>query len=91
MLSVLILISIHWAVLAIEISKKSINGMQVDYIELSHLPMINTDLEVDGKFPPAVEEFRKEILQSDSILFASPEYNYSVSRNPHFPLSLPLL
>lgn len=66
-----------------EISKESIDGMRIDYVEVSHLPMINTDLEVDGKYPPAVEQFRRKILQCDSILFASPEYNYSVSRNPH--------
>nr|KJB74935.1 hypothetical protein B456_012G018200 [Gossypium raimondii] len=41
--------------------------------------LIRTDLEVDGKFPPAVEAFRQKILESDSILFASPEYNYSLT------------
>lgn len=67
-------------VAAIEISKESINGLQIEYVEVSQLPMINTDLEVDGKCPPEVEEFRQKILQADAILFASPEYNYSVSR-----------
>ncbi|OWM78452.1 hypothetical protein CDL15_Pgr016176 [Punica granatum] len=65
---------------AIDISEESIDGMQIEYVEASHLPMINTDLEVDGKFPSAVEEFRQNILQADSVIFASPEYNYSVSR-----------
>ncbi|OWM78449.1 hypothetical protein CDL15_Pgr016173 [Punica granatum] len=64
---------------AIEISKESIDGMQIEYVEVSHLPMINTDLEVDGKYPSAVEEFRQKILRADSVFFASPEYNYSVS------------
>lgn len=72
--------------LAIEISKESTNGMQIEYVEVSHLPMINTDLEVDGKYPTVVEEFRQKILQADSVFFASPEYNYSVSRKPHCPL-----
>ncbi|KAE8709211.1 putative NADPH:quinone oxidoreductase 1 [Hibiscus syriacus] len=64
---------------ALEISKESINGIQMEYIDISPLPMLNTDLEADGKFPPVVEAFRKKILESDSILFASPEYNYSVT------------
>ncbi|KAI4384623.1 hypothetical protein MLD38_002746 [Melastoma candidum] len=41
--------------------------------------MINTDLEVGGGFSPPVEEFRAKISQADCILFASPEYNYSVT------------
>ncbi|KAK4787134.1 hypothetical protein SAY86_010967 [Trapa natans] len=64
---------------AIEISKETTNGLQIEYVEVSALPMINTDLEVDGKYPPVVEEFRQKILQADSVFFASPEYNYSVS------------
>ncbi|KAK8494603.1 hypothetical protein V6N13_104723 [Hibiscus sabdariffa] len=64
---------------ALEISKESINGIQMEYIDISPLPMLDTDLEVGGKFPPAVEAFRQKILDSDSILFASPEYNYSVT------------
>lgn len=57
--------------------------MEMQYVEVSDLPMMNTDLEVDGKYPPEVEDFRRKILQADAILFASPEYNYSVSRIYH--------
>ncbi|CAB4298645.1 unnamed protein product [Prunus armeniaca] len=64
---------------AIEISNTSINGLQIEYIDISPLPMLNTDLEGEGSFPPAVEAFRQKILEADSILFASPEYNYSIS------------
>eukprot|EP00258_Populus_trichocarpa_P036062 XP_024452081.1 NADPH:quinone oxidoreductase [Populus trichocarpa] len=64
---------------AIQISKDSVNGMEIEYIDISPLPMLNTDLEVDGNFPPVVEGFRQKILQADSVLFASPEYNYSVT------------
>lgn len=41
--------------------------------------MLNTDLEEEGTFPAEVEAFRHKILGADSVLFASPEYNYSVS------------
>ncbi|KAI7745891.1 hypothetical protein M8C21_005519 [Ambrosia artemisiifolia] len=63
---------------AIELSE-SIDGILVEYIDISPLPMMNTDLEVEGKYPPVVEAFRQKILQSDCILFASPEYNYSIT------------
>ncbi|XP_076910286.1 NADPH:quinone oxidoreductase-like [Bidens hawaiensis] len=63
---------------AIELSK-SIDGMTIEYVDISSLPMLNADLEVDGKYPPAVEAFRQKILQFDGFLFASPEYNYSIT------------
>lgn len=43
------------------------------------MPFLNTDLEVQGTYPPAVEAFRAKIQEADSVLFASPEYNYSVT------------
>ncbi|XP_073283163.1 NADPH:quinone oxidoreductase-like [Primulina huaijiensis] len=63
---------------AIEISK-SINGLEIEYVDISPLPLLNTDLEVNGTYPPAVEAFRQKILAADCYLFASPEYNYSVA------------
>lgn len=70
-----------WAVpiVAIEISKSSIPGVEIELVEIAELPLLNTDLEGEGSFPPVVEAFRQKILEADSILFASPEYNYSVS------------
>ncbi|CAN4108492.1 unnamed protein product [Withania somnifera] len=64
---------------AMEICKDSIKGMEIEYIDLSSLPFLNTDLEVNGTYPPAVEAFRKKIEEADCYLFASPEYNYSVT------------
>lgn len=43
------------------------------------MPLLNTDLEVQGTYPAAVEAFRTKIQEADSFLFASPEYNYSVT------------
>ncbi|KAG6630391.1 NADPH:quinone oxidoreductase-like [Carya illinoinensis] len=63
---------------AIELSK-GIDGLHIDHIDIAPLPMLNTDLEVDGTYPPAVEAFRQKVKAADSILFASPEYNYSVT------------
>jgi len=64
---------------AIELSKNVVEGVDIEYIDISNLPMLNTDLEIEGNFPAEVEAFRQKILAADSILFASPEYNYSVS------------
>ncbi|KAK9062756.1 hypothetical protein SSX86_019946 [Deinandra increscens subsp. villosa] len=64
---------------AIDLTKQSVDGISIDYVDISPLPMLNTDLEIDGKYPPAVAAFRDKILQSDCFLFASPEYNYSVT------------
>ncbi|KAG7945881.1 hypothetical protein I3843_14G010100 [Carya illinoinensis] len=63
---------------AIELSK-GINGLEIEYIDIAPLPMLNTDLEGEGTFPAAVEAFRQKIKEADSVLFASPEYNYSVT------------
>ncbi|KAL7615819.1 hypothetical protein Lser_V15G04068 [Lactuca serriola] len=64
---------------AIELATQAIDGMSIVNVDISLLPMLNTDLEVDDKFPPEVEAFRQKILQSECFLFASPEYNYTVT------------
>lgn len=48
----------------------------LDLIELHGIPVFDQDNEMA---PPApVLEFKKRILAADAILFATPEYNYSV-------------
>lgn len=64
---------------AIQLCNESIPGMQIEHVDIEPLPFVNTDLEIDGKYPPSIEAFRRKILEADSILFASPEYNYSLS------------
>jgi chromate reductase len=51
-------------------------GALLDLIELHGIPVFNQDNEI---VPPAsVLAFKKLILAADAILFATPEYNYSV-------------
>lgn len=76
---ILILIYFWLNLIAIELSKGRVEGLQIEYVDISPLPLLNTDLEVNGTYPPEVEAFRQKILAADSILFASPEYNYSVA------------
>jgi NAD(P)H-dependent FMN reductase len=65
---------------AVEICRESIPGLQIDHVDISELPLLNTDLEAaGGAFPPAVEAFRDKVRGADCFLFASPEYNYSIS------------
>lgn len=79
--------SFFFSCAAIEICNESIPGLKVEFIDIEPLPFVNTDLEKDGTYPPVVEAFRQKILEADCILFASPEYNYSVPGNAIcFPL-----
>ncbi|WOK96035.1 NAD(P)H:quinone oxidoreductase [Canna indica] len=64
---------------AIQLSEESITGMNVEFVDIAPLPFVNTDLEVDGKFPESVETFRDKIGGVDAFLFASPEYNFSLT------------
>ncbi|KAM3282577.1 NAD(P)H:quinone oxidoreductase-like [Capsicum chacoense] len=64
---------------AVEICKNSIPGMEMENLDISSLPFLNTDLVVNGTSPPEVEAFRKKIAEADCYFFASPEYNYSVT------------
>ncbi|XP_022967126.1 NAD(P)H:quinone oxidoreductase-like [Cucurbita maxima] len=65
---------------AIAICEESLEGVEIEYLEVEPLPMLNTDLETppDG-FPAVVEDFRRKIREADCVLFASPEYNYSIA------------
>nr|AFK43108.1 unknown [Lotus japonicus] len=64
---------------AVELSKGGVEGIEIEYVDISPLPLLNTDLEQEGTFPAEIEAFRQKILGADSILFASPEYNFSVA------------
>jgi len=76
-----------WFDVGIELTKGGVEGIEIEYIDISDLPFLNTDLEKDGTFPSEVEAFRQKILAADSVLFASPEYNYSVTGKINFSSS----
>jgi chromate reductase len=48
----------------------------IEVFELQGIPLFNQDLE--NPPPPIVANLKDKIRSSDSILFATPEYNYSV-------------
>jgi chromate reductase len=51
-------------------------GAVLNLIELHGIPVFNQDDEL--ALPASVVEFKRQILAADAILFATPEYNYSV-------------
>jgi chromate reductase len=53
------------------------DGAVLSLVELHGIPVFNQDTEM--ALPAAVLEFKRQILAADAILFATPEYNYSVS------------
>jgi chromate reductase, NAD(P)H dehydrogenase (quinone) len=53
-------------------------GMEVTVADISAIPLYNEDVRAQG-FPPPVETFRQQIKAADALIFACPEYNYSMS------------
>lgn len=51
-------------------------GMHIQIADLSAIPLFNQDQENNP--PPAVHAFRNAIAAADAVLFAVPEYNYSI-------------
>ena len=54
-------------------------GMEISLFELHEIPMYNQDFEDEFGFPPAVQELRNAIKKADGLIFATPEYNGSMT------------
>jgi len=52
-------------------------GLKLRITSIAEIPMYNFDLQEKG-FPPSVTKLRDEILAADALLFASPEYNWTI-------------
>ena len=52
------------------------DGISIETFDLSQLPLYNDDLAEDDP-PSSVLDLRNSIKESDGLLIASPEYNYS--------------
>jgi chromate reductase, NAD(P)H dehydrogenase (quinone) len=53
-------------------------GMTVTIADISQIPLYNEDVRAEG-FPASVETLRRQIEAADALLFACPEYNYSMT------------
>jgi chromate reductase, NAD(P)H dehydrogenase (quinone) len=54
------------------------SDVQVEIAEIGDLPLYNQDVE-DAGAPSQVKRLKDQVRGADAILFASPEYNYSMS------------
>jgi chromate reductase len=54
------------------------SGMTIETADIGSFPLYNEDVRAQG-FPPPVEKLRQQIKEADALLFATPEYNYSIS------------
>jgi chromate reductase len=53
-------------------------GTTVETIEIGDWPLYDADLQAKG-FPDKVQAAQQKLLAADGVVFASPEYNYSIS------------
>ena len=53
-------------------------GVTLSTIEIGDWPLYDADMQAKG-FPATVQAAQKAILAADGVVFASPEYNYSIS------------
>jgi len=53
------------------------SGVTLEIIDISQLPLINEDLELD--LPSSVQALHATVRKADAILLATPEYNRSYS------------
>ena len=53
-------------------------GVTVETIEIGDWPLYDADVQAKG-FPDKVQAAQKAMLAADGIVFATPEYNYSIS------------
>ncbi|MBK8551455.1 MAG: NAD(P)H-dependent oxidoreductase [Ignavibacteria bacterium] len=67
--------SLNRALLRTAVESKP-DQMDIEIFELNDIPLYNGDVEKEG-IPDSVKIFREKISESDSLLIASPEYNYS--------------
>lgn len=53
-------------------------GVTLEIAEIGDLPLYDDDIRQAG-YPASVQRLRDQLAGADAILFATPEYNYSIS------------
>ncbi|MDE3231472.1 MAG: NAD(P)H-dependent oxidoreductase [Chloroflexota bacterium] len=53
-------------------------GVEIEIADISAIPLYNDDLNQDGG-PDVVRELKERARVADALLFATPEYNYSMT------------
>lgn len=52
-------------------------GVTLSLFDIASIPLYNEDVREQG-FPPPVQQLREQIAVADALIFATPEYNYSI-------------
>jgi chromate reductase len=52
-------------------------GVRVETVDIRGIPPYDADVQSQGD-PPLVEDLKLRIIRADALLFATPEYNYSI-------------
>lgn len=52
-------------------------GVTLSLFDIASIPLYNEDVREQG-FPPPVQQLREQIAAADALIFATPEYNYSI-------------
>lgn len=53
-------------------------SLDIEIVTLEDVPLFNEDVEAVG-WPDRVRQLRDQVAAADAVIFASPEYNYSIS------------
>src|ERR1700716_1665727 len=62
--------------LANALIKMAPKTLEMEIVEIGHLPLFKQDFEADP--PQAVRDFKQRVEAADAVLFITPEYNRSV-------------
>ena len=64
---------------ALRVARDSAPGnMHIEFADLSQIPLYDQD-QRDDAVPAAVRQLVEQVRAADALLFATPEYNYSMS------------
>lgn len=64
--------------LALALIKLAPSSLQMEIIDIGHLPLYNQDLDDENKPPKEWQTFREKMAPCDGFLFVTPEYNRSI-------------
>jgi chromate reductase len=65
--------------IALELMALAPSSLQMEIIDIGQLSLYNQDLDDENKAPTEWAEFREKMSKMDGVLFATPEYNRTLS------------
>lgn len=60
----------------VKINQELNNDIEIEIVDISKFPLFNQDIETN--YPSEIQNIKDKILNSDGIIFATPEYNRSI-------------